>query len=178
MKKSKFRAFTILELAVVIIIISILSSVGYMSYIGSKARANYSKIVSDMEGIKTAALLYRETNHAWPLDQTGDSLSSTGIQSFLMQQEIPAPPCPTWWYDWDNWADQPHNNNIVRLSLRNSDDADLAVIINCSDPGISPEKNCKTPAENLAEITEFVNDIHSIESRKVTCQESGTVSLP
>lgn len=82
-KKSK--AFTLVELLIVLIIIGILAGMMMLNSISATAKAEAVKIVSDMRNIKSASLLYYADNMKWPaegseasLDEYLDQKISTG----------------------------------------------------------------------------------------------------
>lgn len=82
-KKSK--AFTLVELLIVLIIIGILAGMMMLNSMSATAKAEAVKIVSDMRNIKSASLLYYADNMKWPvvgseasLDQYLDQKISDG----------------------------------------------------------------------------------------------------
>ncbi|MFH1047880.1 MAG: carboxypeptidase regulatory-like domain-containing protein [Patescibacteria group bacterium] len=62
------RGFTLLELLVVITIIGLLSSIGYVSYQAVKVSARDAKRVSDAKQVQTALELFFEFNTSYPSD--------------------------------------------------------------------------------------------------------------
>ena len=72
LKKSK--GFTLVELLIVIIIIGILAGMMMLSTGGATAKAEATKIVSDMRNIKAAAIMYYADNSAWISGTTLTSL--------------------------------------------------------------------------------------------------------
>ncbi len=67
------RAFTLIELMVVISIISLLSSIVLASVNTARAKARDARRLSDMHNIQIALELYRQTNNQYP---NGSSLLS------------------------------------------------------------------------------------------------------
>ena len=68
MLKRKSKGFTLVELLIVVIIIGILAGMMMLSTGSATAKAEATKIVSDMRNIKAAAIMYYADNSAW----TGD----------------------------------------------------------------------------------------------------------
>ena len=66
LKKSK--GFTLVELLIVIIIIGILAGMMMLSTGGATAKAEATKIVSDMRNMKAAAIMVYADNSVWPTD--------------------------------------------------------------------------------------------------------------
>ena len=74
MLKRKSKGFTLVELLIVIIIIGILAGMMMLSTGGATAKAEATKIVSDMRNMKAAAIMVYADNGEWPNDTTADSL--------------------------------------------------------------------------------------------------------
>ena len=66
MLKKKSKGFTLVELLIVIIIIGILAGMMMLSTGGATAKAEATKIVSDMRNLKAAAIMYYADNGGWP----------------------------------------------------------------------------------------------------------------
>ncbi len=62
----KKRGFTLIELLVVIAIIGILSSVVLVSLTSARAKARDAKRIADVEAIRSALVLYADTNSSYP----------------------------------------------------------------------------------------------------------------
>ena len=58
-KNSRSRAFTLVELLIVIIIIGIMAGIFTLSVGAARDKAQATKIVSDMRVLKSAVILYR-----------------------------------------------------------------------------------------------------------------------
>lgn len=61
------RGFTIVELLVVIVIISILAAITVVAYNGIQARSQFSRSQSDLKSIVKALELYKVDNGAYPI---------------------------------------------------------------------------------------------------------------
>ncbi len=84
LKKSK--GFTLVELLIVIIIIGILAGMMMLSTGGATAKAEATKIVSDMRNMKAAAIMVYADSSEWPtaiasLDDYLDQKASGGLYS-------------------------------------------------------------------------------------------------
>jgi len=128
------QGFTLVELVIVIVIIGILASIALTGYTNQTYRANYAKVVMDMEAIESVARAFMAQNENWPHDSLPDRTEpvdgSIGLNISLAK--MPTPPCKGWLYDWDNWKDLAVYNpdgsingersewHTVRITLRSS----------------------------------------------------------
>lgn len=60
------KAFTIVELLIVIVVIAILAAIGIVAYSGTQSRAHDSAIQQDLRNISTIMEMYRATEGAYP----------------------------------------------------------------------------------------------------------------
>lgn len=68
MLKRKSKGFTLVELLIVVIIIGILAGMMMLSTGSATAKAEATKIVSDMRNLKAAAVMYYADNSVWTTD--------------------------------------------------------------------------------------------------------------
>ena len=66
MLKRKSKGFTLVELLIVIVIIGILAGMMMLSTGGATAKAEATKIVSDMRNLKAAAIMVYAEDMEWP----------------------------------------------------------------------------------------------------------------
>ena len=66
MLKRKSKGFTLVELLIVVIIIGILAGMMMLSTGGATAKAEATKIVSDMRNLKAAAIMVYAEDMEWP----------------------------------------------------------------------------------------------------------------
>ena len=112
MKCSYKKAFTLVELLVVISIISLLASVIMASLNSARGKARYARMISDMRQIAEAAQLDYDSRGDWAPD-----VGAGGAPAFVgvYLPSWPTPPCSDWVYDWDNWIGY-YSDNPVRIS--------------------------------------------------------------
>ncbi len=83
------RAFTFIELLVVVTIIAILSAIGLVSFTNANRNARDAKRKADLESIRQALVLYRSDNGCYPTG-TGDE-SIDAIKTILLDGYISSP---------------------------------------------------------------------------------------
>lgn len=66
--KRKNKAFTLVELLIVIIIIGILAGMMMLSTGSATDKAEAMKVVNNLRTIKSAVLMYYADNGKWPVD--------------------------------------------------------------------------------------------------------------
>lgn len=94
-------AFTLIEILVVISIISVLSTVGLYSYQASLRSARDSRRLADVEILRSALELYRNTNNVYPATLDIGCTSTTGITdgtTVYLPKNPRDPKCPTTTY--------------------------------------------------------------------------------
>ena len=69
------RAFTLIELLIVVAIISILSAIAVPNFLEAQARSKVARTENDLRTIATALELYRVDTNAYPRAELFDSLS-------------------------------------------------------------------------------------------------------
>jgi len=91
MKKSTSldRAFTFIELLVVVTIIAILSAIGMVSFTNANRNARDAKRKADLESIRQALVLYRSDNSCYPTGTSDDSIDA--VKTILLNGYISSP---------------------------------------------------------------------------------------
>jgi prepilin-type N-terminal cleavage/methylation domain-containing protein len=89
------KAFTLIELIVVIAIIAVLASVIAPSAFRSIEKAKISRATVDMKAIKTAAMAFYSDTGAWPLRGIDDDSRSSG-KGFVTDDDGYGNPVPGW----------------------------------------------------------------------------------
>ncbi|MEI8067765.1 MAG: prepilin-type N-terminal cleavage/methylation domain-containing protein [Candidatus Shapirobacteria bacterium] len=80
---NKKNAFTLIEMLVVITIIIVLTAIGVVSYSAAGVKARDGRRMADLEKIRLALEMYRQTNQVYPTTGTvKDDLSPTYLQSW------------------------------------------------------------------------------------------------
>ena len=107
------KAFTIIELLVVVVIIGLLATLVFLTFSNSRARSRDSARLSDVNQIRQALNLYWQASGVYLTEEefeTGDSISYDGI---TFMEKIPAPPEP---FDDGNCDENVYNEYIYRTS--------------------------------------------------------------
>lgn len=86
---SRRRAFTLVELLVVISIIGLLSTIAVVSLGSARVQARNAKRISDIKQLGTAFMLGYESNQSWPLS-TGACVSATCYGGYSVVVAVPA----------------------------------------------------------------------------------------
>ena len=74
--------YTLIELVVVMMVISILAGIAMQLYHGFVIRARAADIIGDMNAVKVAVLTYQSDHNAWPPD-AGSGRIPTGLAEYL-----------------------------------------------------------------------------------------------
>ena len=82
MKKNKLnvKGFTIVELLIVIVIIGILATIGFVAFSGAQNKANKSKAEATIGQVKAKLGEYYATNNTYPADKAAVSAFLTSAE--------------------------------------------------------------------------------------------------
>lgn len=107
--KKRSRGFSLIEILIVIIIIGILSG-SLMITIGSAtSKSEATKIVSNLEVLKTAVVMYYADNQQWfSQSEQGWGVISINSLSQYLDRGIPEPHNITGPKDWNNASKNPY----------------------------------------------------------------------
>jgi general secretion pathway protein G len=85
--------FTIIELLVVVAIIALLTTIGLISFNQTNKRARDGKRKADLEQVRSALVLYRTDNGAYPSSITWSSMApiQTYISATSVKDPLPSP---------------------------------------------------------------------------------------
>ena len=96
---NRFRqAFTLIEILIVTALITILSTIGLFSYSAALRSARDSRRLADVEIMRSALELYRNTNNIYPAAIDVSCASTTGITdgtNTYLPKNPHDPKCPT-----------------------------------------------------------------------------------
>lgn len=96
--KRKNKGFTLVELLIVFVIISILSGMLLLVAGSGRNKAMATKIISDMRTLKSAALIYyHEDKKQWPSGEIAESFYSK-----YLDRKVPESSDETVWYSFDS----------------------------------------------------------------------------
>ena len=96
----KQRAFTLIEMSVVLAILGLLISIVLVSICGAGAKARDARRIADLDSIRKALLLYNHDKEDWIEfgDDCNAGFSGSGNGFFNFEGEYSLPPFPTFYY--------------------------------------------------------------------------------
>jgi prepilin-type N-terminal cleavage/methylation domain-containing protein len=113
------KGFTTIELLVTITILSILMAIADLSYDTVKAKIRYAQVKADFDAMTQAAYndFTTSRDNLWALNVALGTPPSFTVAEL---KKWPAPPCPGWFYNWENYSAVPAVS-AVRLTLHRAD---------------------------------------------------------
>jgi prepilin-type N-terminal cleavage/methylation domain-containing protein len=157
------EGFTTIELLITITILGILTAVAIASYDTLKAKARYSQVRADMDAIAQAAYNDYSTNAIWaPLS------FSVMPANWAANHELsrwPAPPCPGWYYSWEDWS--AFGYSVTQVTLRRGNNTLLWGY--CVDTLGGGSSNCQISDPIFGGSS--ATDLSAIVNRYVYCNE-------
>ncbi len=109
------RGFTLVELAVVVLIIGILAALAQPHYNHMRTRAKAAQAVSELDNLRSAVLRFQGLNHAWP-PEAAAGIIPVGLQAQL--QDGYSFTRSGYTLDYDNWGGVPF---VVGVTLVTTD---------------------------------------------------------
>ncbi len=88
--KESRKAFTLIELLIVVAIIAILAAIAVPNFLEAQVRAKVSRAQADMRTIKTGLEVYRVDNNAYPIDYNGTP-GNPGDDEFTTWTQLTTP---------------------------------------------------------------------------------------
>jgi prepilin-type N-terminal cleavage/methylation domain-containing protein len=129
----KRRAFTILELVIVVALIAILAYLVTTSLLKMREKAKLSRVSNELSSIATSVTqYYQDNNYTYPADV--DRAVPPGLEKYLAGGVWPTSVWPHGVFDWDNWVN--NGQHVYQISYRLCDLNDP--IEYCSDPILFP----------------------------------------
>ncbi len=109
------RGFSLIELIVVVLIVSILAAIAQPKLSGVLLKARAADAYADMDVVRVAALAYQANNNLWP-PEAAQGVVPTGLDEFLPANFNMAK--SDFQLDFDNWGGSPF---IIGVTLITSD---------------------------------------------------------
>lgn len=139
MNSPNHKAFTLIEILVVVAIIAILAAVVLASFSRARDNAQFARARAEFKELANALELYKIDHGDYPADVDRDIPS--GIEQYLSTGGVwPDAPWPGSVYDWDVWEDPDDSDKqIVQISIR------------FCPIGESDAENCNFPDQDWAQ---------------------------
>ncbi|OQA03994.1 MAG: Type II secretion system protein G precursor [bacterium ADurb.Bin400] len=95
------KAFTLIELVIILAIVGVLAAVILTNYSSAKNRSRYAKASADMEQISKAVRMFATERARYPSD-VGPNAAPPQFSEYF-QGWVAKTPCGGWTYDYENW---------------------------------------------------------------------------
>ncbi len=96
------KGFTSAEVLITVCIMGILLAILSASYDALKANMRFSQVKGDMDAIAKSAYNDYSTNAVWAPLTFASMPSMWAVNGELTKW--PHPPCPGWYYSWEDWS--------------------------------------------------------------------------
>ena len=116
------RGFTLVELSVVVLIISIVAALAQPHYNHMRTRARAAQAVSELDNLRSAVLRFQGLNHTWPPEATVGVIPA-GLQTQL--QEGYSFTRSGYTLDYDYWGGVPFKVGVTIVTT----DTDLGAML-------------------------------------------------
>lgn len=138
------KAFTLIEVLIVIAIIGILATIVLVSLKLAEESAYFSKAKEELNSMASALAMYKDDNDQYPDDVSRDM--PPGAEVYLSGDLWPDGPWPGSIYDWDNWTESGTGKKIYQISVRF-----------CSN--IDPS-SCRFPKKDWADNFDYYSSVY------------------
>jgi prepilin-type N-terminal cleavage/methylation domain-containing protein len=101
-RRRNSKGFTLIEMAMVVAVLAVMASIAVTYYDTFMAHVRWSSVKANMDSIGKAAFMDYANNLAWPPLTFGAMPPSPSNMAQLLPQ-WPQPPCPGWYYSWEDW---------------------------------------------------------------------------
>ena len=120
LKRIRSRGFTLIELMVVVIFLSLLAGIALLKYIDLRNTARTAAVVGDVRAVTVGTFNYFGDNDVWPAD------ASTGAVPTGLGPYLPAPLSQTfdrtvYMLDYDNIPTGPGTDPLIGVSITTTD---------------------------------------------------------
>lgn len=112
------NGFTMIELLMVIVILSLLSALGMLKYIDLRATARTAQLAGDVRSVTVAALNYFADQETWP-PETGSGAVPPGLGPYLPGGLSATFTRPEYSLDFDNFDSG--SGPVIAISVETSD---------------------------------------------------------
>jgi len=93
--------FTLLELAIVIVIMGMITSIAIPTYRRIQLNSRYSVLINDFRVMTSAFQQYYAVNAKWPANSVAKNTLPTGMNEYLRQTNWERPTVFGGYYNWD-----------------------------------------------------------------------------
>ena len=153
--------FTMMELMITVALLTILVAIIATSIDAVKAKARYGQIRADMDAIAQSAYNDYTSNTIWaPLSFA--SMPPTWAANGEMRR-WPTPPCPGWFYSWEDWS--VFGYPVTQVTLRRANNTLLWGY--CVDTSIGSSCQITDPIFGGSTATE----INKVTTHSIYCNE-------
>jgi len=112
-QKTSRRAFTLVELLIVIAILGILTTIITVNYLGAKAKARDAKRITDLEAVQTALAMYYADNKSYPLSGADNTVHPLASECPSMAGDINIVKTALGTGYLPNWPKDPSNRSAT-----------------------------------------------------------------
>jgi len=132
------RAFSIIELLTVMIIIGLLARIAVPRYGEMKRRATAAAIMGDVHAIRIAALTYYTEHGTFPPDASAGQLPAQLVDNLPTGFSFDRPDFDYDWHTWSITNGSGNSETLVGITVICTDPRLAAQLVHSAGPGYTP----------------------------------------